>query len=86
MLKIFAVLATTLAATAASAQQTTIQQPMTFGACLQSVDQASVGLTQPPTTTIDTPDKREVVLSVPDGKVTVTCDAVNQQATMTHQK
>ena len=71
---------------AASAQQTTVQQSMAFTDCVQSINQTASGLSQQPTTTVDTADRREVVMAVPDGQLTVTCDGVNQQATMTHQR
>jgi hypothetical protein len=57
---------------------------MSFSDCLQSVQQAQANLPTPGTVTIDTPEKKETVLTVPDGQVTVTCDANAGQATMTH--
>ncbi|HET9904010.1 MAG TPA: hypothetical protein VFQ27_09965 [Xanthobacteraceae bacterium] len=62
----------------------TVQQTMTLAECVQSVQQAQTTLATPVTTTVDTADRKEMVLTVPDGQITVSCDGPNNLATMTH--
>ena len=71
-----------LTATPALAQLS-VQQPMSLQDCVQSVQTAQASLALPQTTTVDTPDKKEMVITVPDGQITVTCDGVNNVATTT---
>jgi hypothetical protein len=72
-------------ATAAVAQQTTVQQSMTFDECVQSIQTSSAGSSQPPVTIVDNADTRQVQFAVPDGQVTITCTRALERATITHQ-
>jgi hypothetical protein len=71
--------------TVAVAQQTTIQQSMTFDDCVQSIQTSSAGSPLPPVTIVDNADIRQVQFAVPDGQVTITCTRALAQATITHQ-
>ena len=85
MLKYAAAFAVSLCSTA-FAEETTIQQSMPFSTCVESLRTAPEGATQPPVVTIDTETVKQAQVPVSDGKVTITCDALSQQATMTHTR
>ena len=70
-----------LGASTAFAQQSTVQQSMPFETCVQNMA-TRAGVTQTPTTTIDTSDTKQVQYPVTNGQVTVTCSRANQQYTI----
>jgi hypothetical protein len=72
-------------AAAAAAQGTTVQQQVPFDTCVQTLQTSSASATQPPTTTIDTYETKQVQFSVPTGQVTITCSRSSQQVTISHQ-
>lgn len=76
-----AVVFTILGASTAIAQQSTVQQQMPFDACVQNLQTRS-GVSQTPTTTIDTSDTKQVQYSVTNSQITVTCSRPNQQVTI----
>ena len=73
---------TLLGASTAIAQQSTVQQSMPFETCVQNLQVTRSGVTQTPTTTIDTTDTKQVQYPVTNGQVTVTCTRANGQYTM----
>lgn len=85
MLKYAAVLSLAFTSSA-FAQTTTVQQDMPFSACVTSLQTASLGASQPPVTVTDTDAVKEVRVPMPDGQVTINCNATTGQATMTHQR
>jgi hypothetical protein len=82
MLKYLAVLAA-FAAAPAFAQDSTVQ-PMSFGDCVQNVQTAQAGLNEAATVLVDTTEQMQVKMPVPDGYVTITCDALTGQVTTAH--
>lgn len=85
MLK-YAAVSVLLVASPALAQSPTVQQKMSLADCVASAQPSQTGVAQAPVVTVDTPEKKELVVTMPDGKVTVTCDALTQQATTTYQR
>ena len=69
-------------ASPALAQQTQAQQPMPFDICTQSLQMAAANALQPPTTTIDTPDTKQVQFPISGSQVTVTCTSSDQMMTI----
>jgi hypothetical protein len=76
---------TLFCASAASAQETTVQQQMPFDSCVENQQTSAAGAVPPPLTTVDTTEVREVQFSVPDGQVTITCTRADGLATITHR-
>lgn len=78
------VLASALLVAAPAFAGETVQQTMSFSECAQTVQQAQNNPNTPITITVETADRKEAVVTVPDGQLTIVCDGTTNQATMTH--
>lgn len=84
MLKYLAAFAVCLSTTA-MAQDSTVTEQMPFDACVTNM-QSTPAAIQPPTMTVDSETMKQVQFPVIDGMMTITCDAMTGQSTLTHQK
>ena len=71
-----------LGASAAIAQQNTVQQSMPFETCVQTLQSSTTGSSQPPVRTIDTADTKQMQYPATNGQITVTCSRASQQVTI----